>query len=193
MAMIKVRINGLTAILMHNGRLANPLDEHTKHLKKLTSKPSSKRTDEDYIECLRAEWMGSLYIDETGPFIPADNLDACIKGGAKLSKLGKRFGSAVQVHDDRVYIDYPGPRDADGLWAAGFRDISGVKVGQARVMRCRPIFREWAAAFEVNFDPSSVDRDQVVTAIAGAGKDVGLFDRRPEKGGRFGKFSVEVL
>lgn len=190
METMKVRITGETPILMHNGRLANPLDEATKKLKALTDR--AKKTDSDHADIARAEWEGGLYLDEQGPFIPCDNIDACLKGGAKLQKLGKKFGAAVAVVEDRIPIQYKGPRDAEGLWASKFYDVRGVVVGIKRVQRCRPIFKEWSASFTVAFDPQDVNRREVEKALSDAGRTIGLFDRRPEKGGRFGKFAVEV-
>jgi hypothetical protein len=186
-----VRIKGETPLLMHNGRLANPLDEFTKRLKVLTAKP--KKTDADHAEIARAEWNGGLYLDDAGPYIPCDNLDACLKGGAKQQKLGKKFGSAVAVVEDRVALQYAGPRDADGLWAAKFYDVRGVVISGKRVQRCRPIFNQWSATFTVAFDAQDVNRREVERALSDAGRTIGLLERRPEKGGRFGKFSAEVL
>lgn len=191
METIKVRITGLSPILMHNGRLANPLDEASKKLKSLTAKKT--KTDADHADIARAEWEGGLYIDEGGPFVPCDNLDSCLKGAAKGQKLGKKFGAAVAVIEDRAPLVYKGPRDADGLWSAKFYDVRGVVVGGKRVQRCRPIFREWSCEFTVSFDPQDVDRRQIEKALQDAGRTIGLFDRRPEKGGRFGKFAAEVI
>lgn len=191
MQTIKVRITGQTPILMHNGRLANPLDDATKRLKALTAKKT--KTDADHAEIARAEWEGGLYIDDDGPFIPCDNLDAAIKGGATKQKLGKAFGSAVAVVEDRVPLTYKGPRDAGGLWERKFYDIRGVVVGGKRIQRCRPLFRDWACEFTVSFDERDVNKRQVEQALNDAGRSVGLFDKRPQKGGRFGKFTAEVL
>ena len=191
METIKVRITGESPILMHNGRLANPLDEYTKRLKALTAKKT--KTDADHADISRAEWEGGIYLDSTGPYVSCDNLDACLKGAAKNQKLGKAFGSSVAVLEERVPLLYEGPRDPDGLWAKRFYDIRGVVIGGKRVQRCRPIFREWACEFTIGYDPQDVNRRQVDQALQDAGRKIGLFDRRPEKGGRYGKFTAEVV
>jgi hypothetical protein len=191
METIKVAITGETPILMHNGRLSNPLDDYAKALKALTAKRG--KSDADYMEIMRAEWDGGLYIDVDGPYVPCENLDAALKSAAKAQKLGKKFGSSVVVVEDRAQLVYKGPRDRQGLWEAGFRHVCGVKVGTARVQRCRPIFTEWACEFTIAFDAQDVNRRQVEQALNEAGRISGLFDRRPEKGGRFGKFSTQVL
>jgi hypothetical protein len=191
MELIKVRIKGDSPILMHNGRLANPLNEYTKRLKSLTSKKT--KTDADHFDIARAEWEGGLYFNDHGPIVTCDNIDACLKAAAKLQKLGKLFGSAVGIVEEFVPLQYKGPRDLDGLWSQKFYDIRGVVIGGKRLQRCRPIFKEWSCEFTVALDERDVNRRQVEQALSEAGRRVGLFDRRPEKGGRFGKFTAEML
>lgn len=191
METIKVRIKAETPLLMHSGRLADPLDPATKELKALTGKV--KKTDADHEAIAKCEWAGGLYLNEDGPYIPACNLDACIKGAAKKQKLGTKFGAAVMVVEDAAKLVYQGPRDLDGMWKAGYRDVRGVVISNKRLMRCRPMFKNWSAEFTVAFDPRDVNRESVVQAISDAGRAIGLGDMRPQKGGRYGKFTAEVL
>lgn len=186
METINVRITGISPLLMHSDRFANPLDPATKAHKELTSK--RKKTDEDHEAIARSEWMGSLYIDKNGPYIPGQNIDAAIIEAAKMQKLGKTVKRAVQVVDDRVHLEYTGPKTAEALFQPEFIDVRGVKVGMAKLMRCRPIFREWAAGFTVMYNPEQINREDLVKAINDAGLLVGLCDYRP----RFGKFTAEV-
>lgn len=46
--------------------------------------------------------------------------------------------------------------------------------------------------FAVQFNPT-LHPDQVVSALEGAGACIGLCDNRPERGGEFGTFEIEVL
>jgi hypothetical protein len=174
-------------LLMHNGRLANPLDEMTKGLKEITSK--RKKSDEDHVEVMRREWMGGLYFDEEiGPYIPGSCLDAILVEGAKKRKLGKSFKSAVFTDAGEYPLSYDGPRTIAGLWAdPKFRDVQGVRVGQARVMRCRPLFKRWALTFSVLLQPSELNPADVTEALEEAGRSVGLCDYRP----RYGRFTVK--
>lgn len=188
---LQVKVTGISPLLMHNGRLADPLDPATKRLKALTMKKN--KTDADHESIMRAEWEGGLYYaDDIGPFLPAENIDSSIKAAAKLQKLGKHFGQAVMVVEDRTPVAYKGPRDVDGLFLAGYRDVRGVRNMSARIMRCRPKFNNWACSFTVMFDEEIVNEESVRKAIADAGKRAGLGDYRPEKGGRYGKFVAEV-
>ena len=60
-----VKIQG-DQLLMHNGQLADPLNEHTKRLKEFTSK--KRKSDDDHIKIGEIEFQGGLYFDDTiGP------------------------------------------------------------------------------------------------------------------------------
>jgi hypothetical protein len=64
-----VEIEGITPLLIHNGRTANPLDELTKKFQVLTYK--RKKTDEDHEKILDIQWQASLYWnDEIGLYMP---------------------------------------------------------------------------------------------------------------------------
>ena len=70
-----------------------------------------------------------------------------------------------------------------------YKDIRGVKVGTARVMRCRPIFRKWSIVVDIKYNPEMANEADVAKAMADAGQQVGLGDFRP----KFGRFEVELL
>ena len=72
MKQLKVKITGVSPLLMHSDRFANPLDKATKAHKELTAK--RKKTDADHEAIAKSEWLGSLYWrDDIGPFIPGQN------------------------------------------------------------------------------------------------------------------------
>jgi hypothetical protein len=185
----KLKFVGSTVpLVMHNGQMADPLNPHTKALKKLTGK--KKKTDEDLLEIQRVEWMGGLYFDpKIGPYIPAEALEACIFNGAKLSRLGKDFKAACFVKGSKIPLLYEGPRELEALWATGeFKDIRGVVVSNRRVMRCRPLFNPpWSVEFEIEYD--DINEDTLIQVCGDAGRKAGLCEMRP----RYGRFEVEVL
>jgi hypothetical protein len=192
MKTFKAVISG-PALIMHNGRLANPRDPYTKALKEITSK--KKKGDEDHEEMSRREFQGGLYHDEDiGPYIPGDALQTMLVEGSRKSKQGREFVS-VSVEEDRVPLEYTGPRDREGLWADDrFVHTVGVKVTTSRVMRTRPIFRNWKVSFNITIeDDASINPDDVERALTTAGRMVGIGDWRPgsPRGGRHGRFVVE--
>ena len=184
---IKARLTGRLPLLMHNERLANPLDQAAKDLKVITSK--RKKTEDDMLALSFAEFRGGLYIDEDGPYIPAHWMLAMIRDGAKLTKQGKDAIRAILLNDAKLPLIYSGPKDVDGLWKKGFFDRRMVGNQKARVLRTRPKFAAWSVEFSLLFDESVFDRGQIESILKTAGNMVGLGDYRP----LFGRFSVEIL
>lgn len=180
-----IKIKGLTPLLMHNGQLADPLNEHTLALAKLTKK--RQKTIEDHKAVSECEWYGSLYLNERGrPCLPGEVLEAALAEGARRFKLGKVAKGGLVVADS-AELQYDGPKTADGLWKhGGFLKRAGVKVTQSRVIRSRPIFADWSCEFDVCWDPQLVkDEDQVIEIAESAGL-TGVGDWRP----KYGRFEV---
>lgn len=187
---VSVRVTGTRPLLVHRGGLANPLDPHAKAISEIAKKRN--KTDADYAELARREWIGSLYYeDDIGPFIPAEMMEACIVAGGKKHKLGTAIKQAFQVEGDgRIPIEYTGPRKLAALEKEGdafFLD-SMVKVGMSKTTRRRPMFKKWGLTFDAVLDPTVLDKDQISLAIETAGRLVGLGDWRP----RYGRFSAVV-
>lgn len=187
MNVMKLKIIGTRPLLLHSDKFADPLNPLTKAHKELTAK--RKKTDDDHEAIAKSEWIGGLYIDEAGPYLPGINLESCMVGGGKLSKLGTQIKRSVEVMDERCYLQYDGPKTPEGLWDAGFYDARSVKVQQARLMRYRPMFRKWSCAVEIAFDPESINEAHVLKCMADGGQFCGVGDYRP----KFGRFTVEVI
>lgn len=182
MIKFKIAIEGTAELLMHNARLANPLDPATKALKKATGKRT--KTEDDHLETARLEHAGGLYFDpDIGPYLPSDNIWRFLYDGAKKFKLGPRVKEGIIFTEQVNPLAYEGPRDIDGLWKdENFRFMASVKVGQSRIMRCRPMFREWRTEAEGILDPNVLDLDQLSQIAETAGQIIGFGDWRPRYG-----------
>jgi hypothetical protein len=184
---VQITIEGARPLLVHRGGLANPLDPHAKNIKSLSSKRG--KTDDDIAELAKREWTGSLYFDEEiGPFLPAEMIEASIVAGGKKHKLGTLLKSGFQVEEMRIPIEYDGPRTLEGLEADGYWLDAVVKVGQAKVVRRRPMFTNWSATFTASVDPTVLDLAQVALAANTAGRLVGMGDWRP----RYGRYTAQI-
>ncbi|WP_213740423.1 hypothetical protein [Bradyrhizobium sp. dw_411] len=184
---IRLRITGTKRLVMHNGRLADPLDPITKDLARLTSKRS--KTEADHQEISRVEWFGGLWLHDGKPCIPAEALMATFVQAAKTRKKGEEAKVGLIV-DHHAAVDYDGPTDLDKLWEdKKFRLRVGVKVRNARTMRTRPCFDHWSAEYTAHYFPSLFDRQLVVDLYKVAGFMKGLGDWRPQHG----NFSVEII
>lgn len=183
-----ITIEGTAPLLMHNSRLANPLDPATRALKKVTGKRN--KTEEDHAEMARLEFLGGLYHDpDIGPYIPGENIWRCLWDAAKKYKMGVKVKEGVFITSDINPLAYGGPREATELWAdENFRHMASVKVGMSRTMRCRPQFREWRVAADGVLDPSLLEPSNLESIAETAGQLIGLGDWRP----RFGRFIAEV-
>jgi len=185
---ISVKITGKSPLLMHSDRFANPLDAMTKAHKELTS--IRKKSDENQIAIAKSEFIGGCYWRKgVGFYVPAQNLDACLIGAAKLQKLGVKFKQAVQTLEDDLPLIGKLPATPERLWEDPEHiDARGVKVGQAKIIRYRPISREWQLQATIAFNEDILNLSEVKKAIEDAGALIGLGDYRP----RFGRFSVDI-
>jgi len=192
METITVEITGVSALLMHSDRGANPLDPAAKAHKALTSK--RKKTDDDHEAIARSEWMLGLYHDpKLGPYLPGANIRTAMIEGAKFNKLGATFKRSTIPLTDKARLEYDGPRDPEALFEDGsFIDCRSVKVGTARLMRTRPCFHDWSCSFEMMFDSTQIELSQIESAFQQAGMMIGLGDFRPVCSGVFGRFKAKV-
>lgn len=186
---IKAKLVGVAPLLLHNGRLADPLDEIAKALKAVSIK--RKKVEADHLEMARLEWMGGLYLRDGKVIIPAEMLEACLVEGAKRSKQGKLFKASVYAAEDIFHLDYedkPEVFDVDQEWKNKSRvHRSKVKVGTSSVMRTRPIFNNWSLPASIRYQDDMVNEKDVKDALNHAGQVVGFGDWRP----RYGRFVVE--
>lgn len=190
---VTITIRGKSPLMMHNDRLANPLDKYTKQLKTYTSK--REKTDEDYEAMAQIEFFGGLYCNNNGPYIPAQNFRKCVVEGGTTIKKGTAIKKAVFIVEDSLPLIYDGPRDAKAMYASG-RFIDSRMVGttnKVRVLRTRPQFpTPWGFIVTMSFDPAEINEADLRTSVERAGEFCGLGDYRPGKsGGSFGRFVIE--
>lgn len=186
MELLTLRITGSSPLMMHADTLANPLNPITKAHKELTSK--RKKTDDDHEAIAKSEFIaGAYWTKDVGFFVPGQNFDATFWAGAKLSKLGVHWKRGAMVVTDKAKLVFDGPDTPERLWQdLGFVDCRGVKVGTAKVMRYRPIFRDWSVELEVALNPDVLNINEAKKAIEDSGKLIGVCEYRP----RFGRFEV---
>lgn len=187
---VRITLRGKSPLLMHNSTLVDPVDPITLEYKRLTSKKPRKLVDEEQIR--RIEWRAGLYWnEELGPHLPARVLHAALIEPARKFKMGAAIERALVVEQFEVALQYDGPRDLDGLWEAGYLDVSSVVLnGRTRTPRCRPKFREWEVEFTALVDAAEVNVDDVQAALKRGGKLTGIGDWRPAYG-RYA-FTLEV-
>ncbi|OSJ08871.1 hypothetical protein BST63_27380 [Bradyrhizobium canariense] len=182
-----MRLTGLRPLLMHSGRLCDPLDPVVRDLARLTSK--RLKTVADHQEIARVEWFGGLWLDGGIPCIPAEALEATFLSGARMQRRGPQAAAGLQV-EGPARLFYDGPNDVDELWShERFRLRVPVRVGTARTMRTRARFDTWNVEFTASFLPSLLSKSLIAEIFTVAGYARGLGDWRP----KFGRFQAERL
>lgn len=181
--------SGGSALVMHNERLADPLDPIVREIAGYTKKRN--KTEADHLEIARLEFLGGLYTNGNGPCLPGWNVLRCLQDGARRHKRGMDVPRGVFPLADHADVMYEGDkeRDPEKLWQAGaFALRKTVGVQRARTMRTRPIFTEWQAELPVEIDPVIFDLDTLAVFWKDAGRYAGLGEMRPV----YGRFDATI-
>lgn len=201
---VQICLQGVSPLLCHNGQTADPRNTYAKAMKAVSSK--RKKTDADYDEMARLEWLAGLYrfkvVTKDNPdsavedlVIPDYVIESTIIGGAKKSKRGPQAKCGL-FFTDHAPLYFTGKPDkindetlAEMFASGDFTHTIGVKVGMAKVMRTRPIFRNWSLKALCQYDPDVLNLRDIEEIASDAGKLVGLGDWRP----KHGRFEAEVV
>lgn len=184
----QVTISG-ARLMMHNEQLANPFNEYTQELAKVSKKRG--KSLEDHRALAEIEFQGGLYFDaKEGPYIPGHCLMKAMVQGARRRKLGKMFEQMVLVEREVNPVIYTGPRTRKALWehktgeTQTFVDQRLVGINAARTLRTRPLFTNWKCNFGVKVVDGAVNAEDVRAAIEAA-ETIGILDGRPIYAGQF--------
>jgi hypothetical protein len=184
---VDVEIESRAPLYMHNGRLADDFDQYVIDMKNITSKPKKQKTDDDARALMRLEYFGGAYATDNGegtPYIPSENIERMLRDGATALKNGKKIQAGVLVPKDAPLL-YKGPKTMLKLFELReFLSRKRARIGQASVMRTRPIFSRWGLKFQIWYLSEVINLDEVESALVHGGRFKGLGDWRP-KHGRF--------
>lgn len=185
----KVSIKGVAPLIQHNGNLANHFNPFVRAMKELQAASKRNKTDEFYRQMAKLEWNGGLYLNDKEQIIlPSDVLQGCVIKAGKRLKKGDVVKTSIYVETDMT-VEYNGPKDREQLFEDR-RFVHQVMVvnpaTRSRVLRTRPIFRDWGGTFQLSFDHEQVQPSQVRQLLDIAGRFAGLGDNRPV----YGRFEV---
>ena len=134
----------------------------------------------------------------------ADNF--CYFPGQAIARLLREAGGGHKQRGSRRSVKYLVPAAVivvdDGI---GILDAEGKRVDdfevdsrpvtipatKGRIMRHRPRWDEWSAVFALDIDDSVLPAELIHQLLEEGGRRIGIGDYRPEKGGPFGRFSIE--
>jgi len=182
---VHIELIGRSGLVMHNGRLADPLDPLAIELKQMTDK--KKRTMEEDQAIADFEWRASLYYDkEMGPYIPSENVIRSFRDAATAWKLGERVYDFVVVLEDKLPLQHDGPSSLGALAKREDNRLrKTVKIGRNRTARTRPIFRSWSLSFDIELEDSGLNFSDLGRITERAGRLEGLGDARKLGYGRY--------
>lgn len=181
-------LNGTSPLLMNSSGFDRDGETYRAYYH-LGKKRGKSLEDEQKLRQL--EWSLRVYLDqELGPFIPGVNVKELLRSAATNWRKGAELKRSLAVLAYRIPLMYDGPRTQDELWEAGYKFeamVTNAGAGSGRVLRCRPMFDEWALVAELAYDPEEFDWDMLGLIVERAQK-YGLGDYRPE----FGAFEATL-
>lgn len=189
---LTVQIVGTKPMLLHNGRLANPLDPYTRDLKAISNKRT--KTDDDRFSMMSIEARGGCYETPDGLLaFPTANVWRSIYDAAKKYKLGKDCTRALFFDDvnEPIYLDGKTVHIDDDNWLqyGTTVDYRPVKVGTSKTMRARPLVpKGWVSTHRLALNESELDLESLYPVFLRASRIIGLGDWRPN----FGTYELKV-
>ena len=179
-------------LIMHNPQTVDPENEWAQRMRPILDKKAKYRSVDELKELAMYEFYSGLYMDGDEYIIPGENVEsmfnAASHGVTTISKA-KAAGSFFCPVDFRL-TEFDGPKDPDKRYKDKMcQDRRCVKIGTSRIMRVRPLFRNWKLRGKVCYLAETFTMDKVFRVLKEAGIKAALGDYRP----KFGRFSVEVL
>lgn len=186
----RITIGGDT-LLMHNGQTADPLNKYAKAMKAITSDRQLKKTDEGIAQLMRIEYEAGLYLNSKNQVIlPSRILEAHISEAARKTREGKNALAGMFVDTDGLLEYEGGPLTVKQLLDSEEHRLTiPVRVQANRVIRTRPLFRNWQTTFEVSVLEEMVSPSSLQAWLENGGNFVGLGDYRP----RYGRYELRAM
>lgn len=178
-------IDGTAALLMH--RFAEEAEASTRKATRRNATAAAVDPREEAEKCAYRHKDGTLYI----PGAAFSRLLREAAGGHKARGSRKSMKyvlpTAVRVTDEIVALFEDGEPADD--FEVDARPVV-IPSTRGRVMRFRPRLEKWQARVAVSVDEDLVDAKFVHQLLEEGGKQIGVGDFRPERGGPFGTFRV---
>lgn len=190
---IRIKVSGISPLLLNNPQSVDPFNEYKIASSKITSKRT--KTEEDHYRLREIEVRSKIYWDDdTGIYIPSSWIIAAIgQNSNALCKIGKaKIRGAVFVESDKIKLNYESQNKVktpeDIVKNKFFHHLMILKQGQVRVPKLAPIFHRWSFETTLETDPAILDSSDVERILHHSAKYGGFGDFRPT----FGRARVEV-
>jgi len=181
---LKIRIEGTTALLCN--RFSDEAAAASTNGTRASSAAQDRGTPQEVCK-------SKLYLGLDGePMIPQPNLMRALVEGGRFTKIGKAqittskstmLYSCVDIAGAEIPLLHTQP------WKVDTRAVRIPSTG-GRILAHRPMFDDWALAFELDLDEQIMGEKVFRQIVDDAGKRIGLGDFRPACKGPFGRFVV---
>lgn len=182
-ALMRFTIKGTSPLITHAWSEKAKLQMREKH--------AGKKTKNRDIRDAKAEMEAATYRTADGYYgVPGLALKAAIINAAHkdlgIEKTLVRKSLFLRTDDPNKVIPLVMPEEPTMR-----EDMVRVGMNQTD-MRYRPQWDNWSIDVEFEVDAELLQPDDVLTLVNRAGFGVGICEWRPEKGGEFGRFSVDT-
>lgn len=184
-----VRLEGTRPLLMHNGRLANPLDPWSQRVKAVSNKKN--KTDADLLQLCLLEaraglWETSRDYNQPKSTVGLPNAAVwrCIYDAAKAFKLGEDIKRSLRYEDIVAPLLVDGEELNCDEYASDLANIYYVPVRLMgkKTMRARCRIPDWTSEHRFSLDEDVLDLRRLIPVMERAGSMVGVGDWRPTYG-----------
>jgi len=133
-----------------------------------------------------------VYRNEEGLiYIPSRCIKACILNASAWVKFGKKSAKPIIAGTTRIEPYEVVLTDKKGKKIKDYKvDRRPVNVQRQKIIRSRPLVKDWKAKFEIIYNADLLDPESLRPIIEESGQRVGLLDNRPQKYGENGLFKV---
>ncbi len=183
---VSVRLVGISPLVQHKWS--------EKARKMIRDKQGGKKTKERELRDPEQEGRDAMHTTEDGkPGVPAAAIKAAIINAAHkdlgIEKTLVRKALFVLPMGRDVVIPLTG--NGKPLEVETVEDT--VRVGQGSAdLRYRPYITNWSLTIDMEINEELLQMQDVLFLLERAGFGVGLLERRPERGGDFGRFEVDL-
>lgn len=177
MKKIQVQIKGMSPLLMNSAK--SMIDQALGAEMKVRTKEIVPGEEAEKVAHRNSE--GKL-------FVPSTAIKAAMINASSFKKIGKYAAKAIVSAS--VYI--PNPEIILDKQKYEI-DARTVVIQRNRVVKFRPVFKEWKLDFEMLYNETLINEKFIKEILIEAGQRIGLLDFRPQKTGSFGMFEVTAF
>jgi len=185
---ISVRLVGISPLVTHKW------DEKAKHMMR-EKQQQGKKTKERELRIPEDEGKAAMHLTEDGK----PGLLAIAIKAACINAAHKDLGIEKVLVRKALFIHPPGRDVVLPLESANGKPVvcdiveDPVRVGQGTAdLRYRPYYHNWAVTCEFTVNTELLQAQDLIYLLDRAGFGVGLHEWRPEKGGEYGRFVVDL-